>query len=138
VSARTDIAEHLTEVLPDTMTVIDHDADPVIAKTTVMVWAQTVEHSAANLGHWRWVMTIVVMIPKQVLGDDDLEGALEEVLEALDLWDYPLVWQSAEYSVYAERYPAYKITAEMFTKREYPGDAPAPEPEPAPETPEEE
>lgn len=130
MSARSDIADHLQEALPDTWTVLDHDTSPVIARTTVMVWAQTVEHSPANLGHWRWVISIVVMVPKQTGGDVDLEDALEEVLEALDLWDYPLNWTGAEYSVYDERYPAYKVTAELYTRREYPGDEPEPDPIP--------
>lgn len=128
MSGRTELAAHLTDVLPSTWRVIDHDDSPTITRTTVMTWVQSIEHST-TLGHWRWSINVLVMIPKQTGGDNDLEDALEEVLEAIDLWDYPIDWRTAEYSVYAETYPAYKVTCEMHTKREYPEDNPTPEEE---------
>ena len=126
MSGRTDLATMLTATLPAPWKVIDHLDSPDIAKPSVMTWVQSVEPSPANLGHWHWSIKVLVMLPKQTGADTELEAGLEEVLEAIDLWDYPINWTSASYSVYAETYPAYEVVCEMHTRREYPDDNPAP------------
>lgn len=129
MSARTDLAEHLRSVLPDTWRVVDHDADPAIAKPTVMVWVERAVIGVTNRFRM-YTINVVLMTPKQTAADDDLEAGLEEVLEAIDLWDYPINWRTAEYSIYAEKYPAYKVACEAHTRREYPSDTREPDPDP--------
>jgi hypothetical protein len=131
VSGRTDLAEHLATVLPVGWSVIDHDANPTIATTTVMTYVQRVEAGVTPVFRL-YTVTALVMTPKQTGHDTDLEAALEEVLEAIDLWDYPANWRTAEYVTYADTYPAYRVTVELHTRRHYPGD-PEPEPEAEPE-----
>jgi hypothetical protein len=130
VSGRTDLAIWLESVLPDTWTVIDHDANPVLSKPTVMTYVDRVE-AGVTRSFRLYRVTVIVMLPKQAGADSELEDAMEEVLEAVDLWDYPCTWSAAEYSVFAETYPAYKISTEMNVKRLYDEDQPVPDPDPA-------
>lgn len=135
MSGRTDLAGHLTTALPD-FTVIDHDAEPTLSKITVMVYTERLE-SGVTVAFRRYDIVALVMTPKQTSGDLSLEDALEEVLEAIDLWDFPITWREVERVTYADTYPGFKVTCEMHVKREYPTDTAtgllAAEPEPIPE-----
>lgn len=124
MSGRTELAAMLTATLPSTWKVIDHIDEPVLSKPSVMTWVQTVVPAASNMGNWHWTIKTLVMLPKQTGADTELEDGLVEVLEAIDLWDYPIYWTSATYMTYAEKYPAYEVTCEMLTARKYPGDNP--------------
>lgn len=121
MSGRTEMAAHLTEVLPDDWRVIDHDTDVTLSGSApaVVTYIETVERGVTR-GFRKYTVTVLVLVPKQTGESDDLEAALEEVLEALDLWDYPADWTTAERATYLERYPAYKVTTEMHVRREYP------------------
>jgi hypothetical protein len=118
VSGRTDLAVELKAKLPTTWRFIDHADNPAIDRLTVMTYVDKVE-AGATKGFRKYTVKTVVMTPKQTGGDTELEDAMEEVLEVIDLWDYPSVWTSADYAVYADTYPSYLITTELHTRRVY-------------------
>ena len=103
---RSGLADALTEALP-TFAVIDHSADTVPAKATAMVYVEKVDHGTTRPLR-TYTLTVLVIVPQ----DDEgaLEDALEDVLEAVDSWAYPATWTSAERAVYADIYPAFKVT----------------------------
>jgi hypothetical protein len=108
----------LREVLPDTWTVLDHDSSPVLSQMTVVTYVDMVE-AGVTRAFRKYVVVAIVMSPKQIGSDLELEDAMEEVLEAIDLWDYPCVWIEAQLATYNDQYPCYKITTEMHVKRVY-------------------
>jgi hypothetical protein len=116
VSVRTELAAALTEALPDVV-VIDHDANPTIARTTVMVYVEKVDR-ATTRGQRTYTLALAVIVPV----DDEarLEDALEDVLEGVDLWRHPAVWETAERAVWGDTYPAFKVTVTGQYQHTYP------------------
>lgn len=122
-TGRTALAAHLKDVLPDTWRVVDHDDDVVLSGPypCVMTYTERIERGVTR-AYRNYFVTVVVMVARQTEENTDLEAALEEVLEAMDLWDFPADWEVAERSVFDDRYPAYKVTTTMNVRRVYPGD----------------
>lgn len=135
MSARTDLAAMLEATFPD-WRVIDHDERPTINTLTAMVYVQRVEPSVIPAADRKYTLAVLVMSPKQTGADDELDAALEDVLEAVQTWDYPTVWVGAERVVYADTYEAYQVTYELHTQYVIPDD-PEPDAVPDPDAPEE-
>ena len=113
MSARKAISDALTAVLPDEWRILLNEADPVIDSVTVMTYTERITFRTKWERLTRWA--VIVMVPQQTGGTDALEDALDLLLAALEQTDV-LRWEDAEYSVYADKYPAYKVTGEFLTQ----------------------
>lgn len=116
MSARADLAAYLQARLPSTWTFYDRALDPTISRVTVMTWIETIE---PDPGPERVKVTcqVLVMTPKQVSGEFDLEAALAQVLAVIDTQE-TATWTKAQASVYAETYPAYRVDVAWFETKE--------------------
>jgi len=119
MSARTDLATALQNALGTTFRVVAYDVAEVISKPTVMVYRErvTAGPSFALQVHTfaLWVVGPGQMGEQTVAKLDDL---LDDVLGVLD--DLPQVtWSEALYQVLDDKYPAFKVTAEVTTRKDY-------------------
>ena len=117
MSARTDLADALRTALPAGWRVIASDVAGTVGKPTVLVYRAEVTHRGEG-GLRDNTLTVVVVGPKQIDPDDDLDGYLDDVLDVLDATPLPVAWTTAERSVYDDTFPAYKITTTMTTRDE--------------------
>lgn len=130
-TARDYLAEHLAEELGAEWRIIPWDDNPTVTEPTVLFFRSAVEPTPeAPLGSWTHDMTLYVVGPRQEGQPalDAVDGLLDDVLTALH--NIPgVLWSNAEYQTLRDTYPAFKVTAQVFTK---PAPDPAPEPDPEP------
>lgn len=107
----------MTANLPNAWRVIPFDSTPTINAPTVVLYRDTVQ-PGSTFDLLRNTLTLWVLSPKQIGAADDLDGLLDTVLAVLDQ-AAGLTWSLAEFMVYADTYPAFKITLEMTTNKEY-------------------
>ena len=115
MSARTIVVDALVANLPTDWRVIPYDAAPTIDRPTVIVYADQVIPGPTQ-GYRATTLAVWVLTPKQTKGTDDAESHLDATLAALDTLQ-ALHWSTADFQIYADTYPAYKITATLITDR---------------------
>jgi hypothetical protein len=120
MNGRQFLDEVFNTALPDGWRVIPYDDSPVISELTVMFHRASARAlPQAPSGTWESTMTIYVLTPKQD-GEpalDALDDALDVVLMVLDGVD-GLTWSEATYTVLADTYPTFQITAQVRTQKE--------------------
>lgn len=123
MSERTRLLEQLVETLPDTWHLAGGDFTPgyTITRPTVYAVTARVEPSELNGAQRRYEVDVVVAVPKQIDADDDLDAALEEVLEAIDESEV-YTWTAAERVVLDEKWPAFRVATTVHIRREFPTD----------------
>jgi len=105
----------LKAALPSGWKYIPHDDNPAIDRPTVMVYTEQVVPGPTQ-GLRTTTVAVWLLTPKQTGGTDQAEQMLDAALDALGDAD-ALTWSSADYQVWAETYPAYRITTTLITDR---------------------
>lgn len=123
MSARTDLAEALVELLPgfdvQSYYAVPTELDAIAAggKPRLMLWRSTIAPGQA-LGLRRCAFVVWLIVPEvdPQLVDDVLDDYLEVVLAALDTTPR-LGWETAERGVLEESYAGYRITLTFHTSK---------------------
>ena len=115
MSARTEVAAHLTQALPS-YTVVPFPQDPDrVSGVTVLVWRSQVQRGPVKGARSSDIVVWVLSgheDPRKA--EDALDTALDAVLAALDDLDASS-WDTAERGVYADRFNGYRITLPIAT-----------------------
>lgn len=124
MSERTRLVEHLRTRLPSSWHVPGGDFPEgyVLTRTTVYAVTSRVEPSTLNGAQRVYTVDVVVGVSKQKNADDELDAALEEVLEAIDLVD-AYEWTTAERVVLDDKWPAFRVATTVHIRREFPDES---------------
>lgn len=117
MSARGHVAGALTAAL-SSFRVIAYPADlDGVRGPTAVVYRESVK-PGSPLGFVTSTLSVWVLVPQQDPRDaeDPLDDSLTAVLEVLD-GDTTLSWSEAERGVYADKWPAYRITVTIIESR---------------------
>lgn len=90
--------------------------DAIEPKHPVVMVIRTNMEPGPNLGSYISTFAVWIIEPKLIDPEDDLDDALDEVIVALDGYDF-VTWTDAERSTYLDQ-PAYRLTAKTIDKKE--------------------
>jgi hypothetical protein len=113
MSVRTELAALLKTALP-TFRVVGYPTSPdAITRPTVLLWqTKVVRLPAAPEGAWLVDLDLWVVVGTEdpATCDDDLDTALELVVEAIDPMP-AIIWDTAERLTLLDKWQGYKISA---------------------------
>lgn len=119
------VTELLEAGLPEGIVVLPYARDGVVpASTTVMIRVDSVTRAPeAPIAHRRYTYAVIVVaaqVDDHGAADDELDGALEDVLHVIETSPGLPMWTSAERAVYGEstQLPAYEITLTVTHSKE--------------------
>ena len=89
---------------------------PDAKRPVVMVIRTNTEPAPNYAGSYLSTFAIWVIQPKTIEPDDDLDDDLDQVILALDAYDF-VAWTGAERSTYLDQ-PAYRLTANTIDTKD--------------------
>lgn len=117
MNGRQYVKEQLIERLPLGWTVLNGDKTPTITGPTALVGLSK-RSRVAGSAQMTDSVSVVIVGPWQTDSTDKLEALLDTACDALDE-TATVLWDDATYIVYDDKYPAYLITVDVITRKEF-------------------
>ena len=115
-AVRKELGKELKAALPKSWAVFpDFQNTDEPTKPTLLLNRSSVSREAAALGFYLNTFTLFLVMPPTT-GDDALDDAFDELLEALDE-KVETQWSNARRGVNENNYPAYEITLVAHSRR---------------------